>query len=224
MKNPKVKLWIMTIVSFVVIALALFFSAGTVMYWQAWLYLAITAATSIPLVLFYIKNPALIESGAKLGPAAEKRTEQKIIISLTGLPLIAAFIVPALDYRFGWSHMPSWISIMGDLIIVISMWAVIRVFKENSFASATVEVVDNQKVISTGPYAIVRNPMYTCAVLYTVGMSLSLGSYWGLIPSILVAFGFVWRLFDEEKFLAQNLRGYKEYCAKVRWHLIPGIF
>jgi len=104
------------------------------------------------------------------------------------------------------------------------MWAVIRVLKENSFASATVEVVDNQKVISTGPYAIVRNPMYACAVLYTIGMSLTLGSYWGLIPSILVALGFVWRLFDEEKFLAQNLPGYREYCAKVRWHLIPGIF
>jgi protein-S-isoprenylcysteine O-methyltransferase Ste14 len=224
MKNPKAKLWFMTIVSLVVIALVLFFSAGTARYWQAWLYLAVTVATSIPLILFYIKNPALIESRTKLGPAAEKRTEQKIIISLTSLPLIAAFIVPALDYRFGWSHVPSWISIVGELIIIISMWAVIRVLKENSFASATVEVVSDQKVISTGPYAIVRNPMYTCAVLYTVGMSLALGSYWGLIPSILVALGFVWRLFDEERFLAINLPGYKEYCAKVRWHLMPGIF
>ena len=99
--------------SFVLIALALFLSAGTIMYWQAWLYLAVTAATSIPLVLFYIKNPALIESRTKLGPAAEKRTKQKIIISFTGLPLIAAFIVPALDHRFGWSQVPLWLSVAG---------------------------------------------------------------------------------------------------------------
>jgi len=104
------------------------------------------------------------------------------------------------------------------------MWAVIRVLKENSFASATVEVVKDQKVISTGPYAFVRNPMYTCAILYTIGLSLALGSYWGLVPAFLVAVGFAWRLFDEEKFLADSLAGYKDYCAKVRWHLIPGIF
>jgi protein-S-isoprenylcysteine O-methyltransferase Ste14 len=224
MKNPKAKMWLMTIVSFLIITLVLFLAAGTFIYWQAWLYLAVTAATSTQLVLFYSKNPVLLESRTKMGPAAEKRTIQKIITLVAGLPLIAAFIVPALDRRFGWSYMPSWISVAGDLFVVISMGGVIRVFKENSFASATVEIANNQKVISTGPYAMVRNPMYTCAVLYVVGMSLALGSYWGLIPAILLAFGFAWRLFDEEKFLSQNLPGYTDYCAKVHWHLIPGIF
>ena len=214
----------MTIISFIVIGLMLFLSAGTLTYWQAWLYLAVTAMTSIPLLLFYIKNPALMESRTKIGPAAEKRTQQKIIVSLSGFPLIAAFIIPALDYRFSWSHVPPWVSIAGALIILISMWAVIRVIKENSFASATVEVVDNQKVISTGPYAIVRNPMYTCATLYTVGMSLTLGSYWGLIPAVLVGFGFAWRLLDEEKFLSESLAGYGDYKKKVRYHLIPFIW
>ena len=101
---------------------------------------------------------------------------------------------------------------------------VYRVFKENSFGSAIVEVVNDQKVISTGPYAIVRNPMYASATVYLIGVPLALGSYWGLIPAVLTIFGLVWRLFDEEKFLAQNLPGYQEYCARVRWHLIPGIF
>ena len=101
---------------------------------------------------------------------------------------------------------------------------VYRVFKENSFGSATIEIGKEQKVITPGPYAIVRNPMYLCAAVYFIAMSLALGSYWGLIPAVLTILGLVWRLFDEEKFLAQSLPGYPEYCAKVRWHLIPGIF
>jgi protein-S-isoprenylcysteine O-methyltransferase Ste14 len=104
------------------------------------------------------------------------------------------------------------------------MWMVYRVFKENSFGSTTVEVTNNQKVISTGPYAIVRNPMYTSAAVYFIGMSLSLGSYWGLIASVLTIFGFVLRLLDEEKFLAQNLPGYTEYEKKVRYHLVPFVW
>jgi protein-S-isoprenylcysteine O-methyltransferase Ste14 len=104
------------------------------------------------------------------------------------------------------------------------MWMVYRILKENAFGSATVDVVTDQKVISTGPYAIVRNPMYSSAAVYFIGLSLALGSYWGLIASILTIFGFVWRLFDEERFLAHNLPDYTAYCAKVRSHLIPGIF
>src|SRR5262249_13499657 len=91
-------------------------------------------------------------------------------------------------------------------------------------SSATVEITQDQEVIPTGPYAIVRNPMYSSAAVYFIGMSLALGSYWGLIPAILTILGLIWRLFDEEKFLAQKLPGYTDYCAKVRWHLIPGVF
>jgi protein-S-isoprenylcysteine O-methyltransferase Ste14 len=104
------------------------------------------------------------------------------------------------------------------------MWMVYQVFRENSFGSAKVEVQQDQRVISTGPYAIVRNPMYASAAVYFLGLSLALGSYWGLIASFLTLLGLVWRLFDEERFLAQNLPGYTDYCAKVPWHLIPGIF
>ena len=223
-KNLKAKVWVLTFASFALIGVALFLSAGTIDYWQAWVYLCITAATSGPLAYLFTKDPILLENRTKLGPAAEKRTVQKIVLWCLAIPGIAAYIVPALDHRFGWSNVPPWLSIAGNLLILISMVMVYRVFKENSFGSATIEVARNQKVISTGPYATVRNPMYSCAALYFIGLSLALGSYWGLIPGALAILCLVWRLFDEENFLAQNLPGYKEYCAKVHWHLIPGIF
>ena len=224
MKNPKSKMWLSLIISFVFIGLAVFLSAGTINYWQAWVYLGVGAASSVPLTLHIIKDPILLENRTKAGPTAEHRPIQKIIVACSGIPAIAAFIVPGLDYRFGWSSAPPWLSIIGDILIIVAMWMVYRVFKENSYGSATVEITQDQEVISTGPYAIVRNPMYSSAAVYFIGTSLALGSYWGLIPAILTILGLVWRLFDEEKFLAHNLPGYLDYCAKVRWHLIPGVF
>ena len=217
-------MWLALVVVFVLMGLALFLSAGTADYWQAWVFLGVGAVSGILLDLFIMKDPMLLESRTKFGPTAEQRPIQKIIVLCAGLPAIAAFIVPALDRRFGWSNMPLWLSLAGDLLILAGMWMVYRVFKENSFGSATVEIATDQRVISTGPYAIVRNPMYASAAVYFIGTSLALGSYWGLIPSVLTILGLVWRLFDEEKFLSRNLPGYTEYCAKVRWRLIPGIF
>jgi len=224
MKNPKAKMWFGLVIAFVIIGSALFLSAGTINYWQAWVYLGVNTVSSVLLTLSVIKDPILLESKTKSGPTAEKRPIQKIIVLCAGLPWIAAYIVPGLDRRFGWSSVPSWLSIVGNFLIIVSLWMVYLVFKENSFASSTVEIAKDQKVISTGPYAIVRNPMYASAAVYFIGMSLALGSYWGLIASVLTILGLVWRLFDEEKFLAKNLLGYTEYCAKVRWHLIPGVF
>jgi protein-S-isoprenylcysteine O-methyltransferase Ste14 len=223
-KNPKAKIWLEAIAFSVLIALALFLSAGTIDYWQAWVYLGVNALSSVPLILFISKDPILLENRTRAGPTAEQRTIQKIIVLCAELPAIAAFVVPGLDRRFGWSNVPSWLSILGELLIIVAMWMVFLVFKENSFGSSTVEVAKDQRVISTGPYAIVRNPMYASAAVYFIGTSLALGSYWGLIPSFLTILGLVWRLFDEEKFLAKNLPGYAQYCAKVRWHLIPGLF
>jgi protein-S-isoprenylcysteine O-methyltransferase Ste14 len=224
MNNPKAKIWLWLTASFVLIALALFISAGTISYWQAWVYLGVGAASSVPLTLHILKDPIQLENRTKAGPAAEQRPIQKIIMACSGIPGIAAFVVPGLDHRFGWSSVPPWLSIVGNILIIVAMWLAYRVFKENSFGSATVEIAQDQQVISTGPYAIVRNPMYSSAALYFIGLSLALGSYWALIPAILTILGLVWRLFDEEKFLAQNLPGYMDYCAKVRWHLIPGVF
>jgi protein-S-isoprenylcysteine O-methyltransferase Ste14 len=217
-------MWFQAAVAFLVIALALFLPAGTFDYWQAWVFLVVNGVSSVLLIGFISKDPILLENRTKAGPIAEKRTVQKVIVLCAGIAAVASFVVPGLDRHFDWSDVPAWLSILGDVLVVLAMWMVYRVFKENSYGSATVEVTKDQRVISTGPYAIVRNPMYACAAVYFIGMSFALGSYWGLMASILTILGLVWRLFDEEKFLAENLPGYAEYCAKVRWHLIPGLF
>jgi protein-S-isoprenylcysteine O-methyltransferase Ste14 len=222
MKNPKVKLSF--VVSFALIALALFLSASTTRYWQACVFFGVGAGSSILLTLYIINDPILLKNRTNVGPTAEQRPIQKMTVLCLALPVIATIIVPGLDRRFGWSHMPPWLSIVGDLLILVAMSMSFLVFKENSFGSATVEVVKDQKVISTGPYAIVRHPMYASAAVYFIAMSLALGSHWGLIPALLTILGLVLRLFDEERFLAENLTGYTDYCAKVRWRLIPGIF
>jgi protein-S-isoprenylcysteine O-methyltransferase Ste14 len=224
MKSSEGKMWLGLVVTFVIMGLALFLAAGTLNYWQAWIFLGVLAVSSVLLTLSMRKNPTLLENRTKYGPAAEKRTVQKIIVLCLGMLVLATYIVPALDHRFGWSNVPPWLSIAGDLLVLVGMWMVFRVFKANPFGSATVEIANDQVVVSTGPYAVVRNPMYASAAVYFIGTSLALGSYWGLVAAVLTILGLVWRLFDEEQFLAQNLPGYTEYCAKVHWHLIPGIF
>jgi protein-S-isoprenylcysteine O-methyltransferase Ste14 len=176
--NPKARMWTSVVVSLVVIGLAIFVPAGTIAYWQAWVYLGTTAVTSTLLTLVTVRDPILLEGRTKVGPAAEKRPLQRLIVLCGAIPGIAAFVVPGIDRRLGWSRVPWWLCIVGDLLIVASMWMVGRVFKENSFGSATVGVVKGQKVVSTGPYAIVRHPMYASGAVYLVGLSLALGSYW----------------------------------------------
>lgn len=224
MRNSAVKAWIWLAASSVAIGVVLFLASGTIRYWQAWIYLVVIVACSVPITLSMIDNPALLESRTKFGPTAEQRPVQRAIVLLLLLVALAAFITPALDHRFGWSRVPAWLSVAGDALVALAIWMSDRVFEENTFGSSTIQVVKDQKVISTGPYAFVRNPMYSSAILFFFSMSLALGSYWGLIPAALAIPCFAWRLHDEERFLAQNLAGYTEYCAKVRWHLIPGVF
>ncbi len=224
MKNRKIIMWLEFVIVFALIGVVLFLSAGTTDYWQAWVYLVVGAVATVLPTLAITQDPRLLESRTKGGPMAEGRPIQRIIVVCTGLAAVANFIVPGLDRRFGWSSVPAWLCLAGDLIVVASLWLVYRVFKENSFGSTTVELTQGQRVISTGPYAIVRNPMYSSAAVYFVGTALALGSYWALVAAVLTTLGLAWRLVDEEKFLAQNLPGYAEYCSRVRWHLIPGIF
>lgn len=206
------------------LALALFVSAGTVDWWQAWLYLAVGGVASIPLVRLVTTDPVLRDNRSRAGPAAEQRPVQKLIVACSALPYMAALVVPGLDHRFGWSYAPPWLAIPGNALVVLSLWLVYRVFDENRYGSATVEVAEGQHVVSTGPYAIVRHPMYAGAALYLAGMALALGSWWTLIPAVLTMLALVWRLLDEERFLAGNLPGYTDYCERVRWRLIPGVF
>lgn len=120
MKNLEAKAWLWLIVSFTLIALALFVSAGTIRYWQAWVYLAIGAVSRIPLTVYMIDDPILLENRTKAGPTAEQRPLQKIIVLCSGLPGIAVIIVPALGHRFGWSNVPPWLSKAGGILIIVA--------------------------------------------------------------------------------------------------------
>ena len=217
--------WLSLVVLVAVMGLLLFIPAGTVRYWQAWAYLAVYFASSLLITLDLMKNdPALLQRRMNGGPTAEKDTTQKIIMLLVSVGFIASLVVPALDHRFMWSRVPLAVVVAGDALIVLGFYIVFRVFKANTFGSATIEIAENQHVISTGPYALVRHPMYAGGSLLFIGMPLALGSYWGLLPFAAMLPALIWRLLDEERFLTRNLLGYSEYCARLRWRLIPGVF
>ncbi|PWU25599.1 MAG: hypothetical protein C5B48_00500 [Candidatus Rokuibacteriota bacterium] len=205
--------------------LLLFAAAGTVRYWQGWAYLAIFTSTSIVASLYLMRHdPALLERRMRAGPTAEKEPAQKLIMLCTSLGFIALLVVSALDVRFGWSSVPLAGVLLGDVLVIVGFSLIVLVYRENSFASATIEITANQRVISTGPYAIVRHPMYACGSLYLLGMPLALGSYWGLIVAAAMLPFLIWRLLDEERFLAKHLPAYTEYKQLVRYRLVPFVW
>jgi protein-S-isoprenylcysteine O-methyltransferase Ste14 len=169
-------------------------------------------------------DPRLLASRVQAGPVAETQKSQQIIQSFASLFFIALFIVPGLDFRFHWSKVPAVISVIADAVVALSLYFVFLVFKENTYTSATIEVADQQTVTSTGPYAIVRHPMYAGAFLLLLFTPIALGSWIGILFAIPVMLVIVVRLLDEEKFLAANLRGYEEYRQKVHYRLIPYIW
>ena len=214
--------WLSIVFLAVVMGVVLFFTAGTLHYWQGWVYLAVFFGASILITLYLMrKDPALLERRMQGGPTAEKAPTQKLVMTLASLGFIATIVVPALDYRFRWSNVPIYVVIAGDVLTALGFLITFRVFQENTFTSATVEIAQDQKVISTGPYAIVRHPMYVGGLLIFIGAPLALGSYWGLLAFLVALPALVWRLLDEEKFLAKNLPGYVEYKQRVRYRIIP---
>ena len=155
------------------------------------------------------------------GPTAEERPAQRLSMLGASLGFIALLVVPALDHRFGWFAVPLGVVVAGDVLVAVGFGLIVRVYRENTFSSATIEVAENQTVISTGPYAIVRHPMYASGSLYLVGTPLALGSYWGLVPIAAMMPFLIWRLLDEERLLAKDLAGYTEYQKRVRHRLVP---
>lgn len=206
----------------IAVAAVLFVAAWTLDYWQAWVFLAAFFGPSFAITAYLAKrDPGLLERRLVAGPSAEKERSQKIIQMLAMVAFIAIFVFPAIDHRHGWSSMPTSVALAGDLLIAIGFLAVFLVFKENSYASSIIEVGAEQKVVTTGPYAIVRHPMYSGALVMLVGVPLALGSWWGLLLVIPITVVLVWRLLEEEKFLAKNLTGYAEYQERVRYRLLP---
>jgi protein-S-isoprenylcysteine O-methyltransferase Ste14 len=206
----------------VVMAALVFVPAGTLDYWQAWTFLAVYFVASLVISLYLMKkDPALMERRMRGGPFAEKEPAQKIIMVLTSAGFIGLLVVPALDHRFAWSHMSPYAAVAGDVLLGLGWLAILFVFKENTFSSATIELAPDQRVISTGPYAIVRHPMYAGALVMLLGIPIALGSWWGVLVIVAMLPALIWRLIDEERFLARNLPGYVEYQDKVRYRLIP---
>jgi protein-S-isoprenylcysteine O-methyltransferase Ste14 len=222
MKNLRARAWVALAVLAAVMGLLLFVPAGTLRYWQAWVYLAIfTGASGFTTRYLTRKDPALLERRMRGGPMAEKRPAQRVIMLCTSLGFIALLAVSAFDHRFGWSAVPLGGVVAGDVLVAIGFYLIFLVYRENTFTSATIEVSENQKLISTGPYAVVRHPMYASASLYLFGTPLALGSYWALVPIVAMMPFLIWRLLDEERFLSRKLSGYSEYQKRVPYRLVP---
>lgn len=210
------------VAAFVVMDIAFFVPAGTLDYWQAWMYLAILLIPASLVVLYFLKNdPEFLERRLKV---KEKEAKQQLIVKLGDILFIIGFLIPGLDRRFGWSNVPFEVVIGADVIVFLSYLACFLVFRENSYAGRTVEVVKGQKVISTGPYSIIRHPMYLAVILMYTATPIALGSYWALPPFLLIVPILIFRILNEEEVLRRELPGYKEYCKKTRYRLLPFVW
>ncbi len=204
----------------------LFSPAWTLDYWQAWTFMTVYFTASVAITLYLMKNdPELLRRRMSGGPGAEKEPTQKIIMSFASAGFIGLLVVPALDHRFAWSHMPSYVALAGEVMVVLGWIVIFFVFRENTFTSSTIELAPDQQVISTGPYALIRHPMYGGGFLMLLGIPIALGSWWGVLVFVVaIVPAVIWRLLDEEKFLARNLAGYVEYQDRVRFRLLPRVW
>jgi protein-S-isoprenylcysteine O-methyltransferase Ste14 len=203
----------------------LFGTAGTTRYWQAWIYVSIFLGASVLTTVYLMKHDrALLARRMRGGPMFEKEGTQRIIMVFTSLGFIALLVLPALDHRFGWSDVPVWAVVLGDVLVAIGFYFIFLVYRENTFTAATIEVAAGQTVIETGPYAVVRHPMYASGSLYVLGTPLALASYWGFLAIAGMTPFLLWRLFDEERILTRDLPGYAAYRQRVRHRLVPMVW
>lgn len=204
----------------------IFIPAWTLDYWQGWAFVATLSVSSTFVTIYMaLSDPKLLESRLRAGPTAETSPAQKLIVTAGLLLFVAAIVIMVLDHRFAWSPpVPAYLSILGDACAVLGLLIYFLVIKQNPYAASTIKVAQHQVVVSTGPYAIVRHPMYAGAILVCVAAPLALGSWWGLLLTPLFIAWFAWRLLNEEKILRTNLPGYQDYTRKVRYRLAPHIW
>ena len=212
-------------IGLVVLGILVFLPAGTFAYWQGWAFILVfTVSTNVIGLYLAIRDPELLERRMKVGPRAETRLAQKILIAVAFAGLVALVIVSVLDHRFGWSSVPDWVAVLGNALVALGLMIDLWVFRENSFGGSTIEKMTDQKVISSGPYAIVRHPMYVGVLVLVIGMPLALGSCWGLVFLLLNVAVLVLRILDEERMLQSDLDGYTAYMRSVRYRLVPGVW
>ena len=205
-----------------VLGLMFFLPAGTLRYWQAWVYLTILCVPmTFAVVLLLKRDPGLLERRLQM---KEKEREQKRIIRISYLIFLAIYLLPGFDRRYGWSSVPAGWVIVADILVLAGYALCLRVFWENSYASRTIEVEREQRVITTGPYAVVRHPMYSAVLIMYAISPLALGSMWALISVPFLAALLVARIREEEKLLAEKLEGYRDYMQRVRYRIIPRVW
>jgi protein-S-isoprenylcysteine O-methyltransferase Ste14 len=209
----------------VAMALLLFLPAWSLRYWQGWLFLIVFCGACFVTTLYFLRtDPELVRRRMAVGPTAETEPAQKRIMATTSIGFVLLILVPALDDRWQWSNVPTWLVIVGNAGVLASFYLIASVLRQNSFAAATIQIEANQKVVSTGAYAIVRHPMYAAALPLFFFTPLALGSYWGLLIAAAMIPALMWRLLDEEKYLARNLPGYDDYRRTTPYRLIPLIW
>lgn len=219
-KVSKLKAYLVPIIIMFVMGIIIFLPAGSFRFWQAWIWWLDFSVLTIFITAYFLKkSPELLSRRMKF---KEKETTRKppTFLNLYFLE----FLIPGLDFRFHWSNVPVWTTITANVIVFLGYIFIIIVFKENSYASTIIQVEQEQQVITTGPYAVVRHPMYLGLLLMLLFSPLALGSYWAIIPSLLCIPSLVLRIKSEEEVLLQDLTGYKDYCLKTRYRLIPSIW
>jgi len=208
-----------------VLAAALFAPAWTLDYWQAWTFLAVFAAATLVITIeLAIRDPALLARRVQAGPVAEPERSQQVIQSLASLAFLAVFVVASLDHRAGWSHVPATIAIAGDVLVALGLAAVDVVFRANTYTSAIIAVEGEQQLVSTGPYGVVRHPMYAGALVMMIGVPIALASWLALLPVGVLVVAIVQRLRAEEVVLVARLPGYVAYRERVRYRLVPRVW
>lgn len=209
-------------VIFLLLGLMFFLSAWTFNYWEAWVYLFVLLPPMIFTVRYLYKHdPKLLERRMRV---KEKLKTQNLIVAVSGVLFLGVFIVPGFDYRLNWSSVPLVFIVISDTLVLLGYLIMAFVFRVNSYTSRIIEVEKGQKVITTGPYARVRHPMYLGLLIFSIFSPLALGSYWALIPALHIIPLLVIRIAAEERELLKNLEGYKQYVIKTKYRLLPGIW
>jgi protein-S-isoprenylcysteine O-methyltransferase Ste14 len=225
MNNLSIKEIRATLIGAVGMAAVILGIAGTLRYWRGWAFIGVFELSSIACGIYLaVYDRALLERRMKAGPAAEKEPVQKIIITLLMTSFVALIVISVLDFRFRWSNVSPPVSVAGDALIALGFLVVFFVLRANSYSASTIQIAEGQTVISTGPYALVRHPMYAGVLIMMIGTPLALGSRWGLVVAALGLPILIWRLLDEERFLKKNLPGYADYTRNVPYRLVPSIW
>jgi protein-S-isoprenylcysteine O-methyltransferase Ste14 len=203
-------------------ALLVLLPAGTLTFWPVYLYCLVLIVPMVYTIRYFLRNdPVFLEKRTR---SKEQETQQKTVVIVFSILFLSGFSISGFDHRFGWSSVPAYLIIVANFLVLLGYLLVIRVFMENSYASRVVEIQEDQKVISTGLYGIVRHPMYFGITVMFLATPVALGSYWAIIPFLCLPFILIPRIRNEEKILTERLPGYKEYCEKVRFRMIPFVW